>query len=251
MGNLANYFSSPAGVAVFGGILFLVLMTNACHEGSHALVAFARGDRRASVRDRCTLNPIKHFHWFLTLVLPVLVLWASNGQALLGGAKPVMVQPGRVGRVGMVLVSLAGPLANALFGGFLIALLGLLIHMGWHLPFDPDAGRFDWVRSYAWRLFYFPLWFSFVLTLLNLLPLPGLDGGHVVGACLPEKARRIWYLLTPATFVLLLGFVLWQGHLLAAWGIGSPPEGPSVFTLIEGRVTSYVGAMVNWYGEVL
>ena len=75
MSNFSELTNSTEGLVILFGILFLLLMTNACHEGGHALMAWWMGDRRKAILNRCTLNPLNHFHWFLTLVLPVLSLW--------------------------------------------------------------------------------------------------------------------------------------------------------------------------------
>ena len=88
--NLDPYLHSPRGWAILAGIIFLILMTNACHEGGHALAAWWGGDRRKALRRRCTLNPLNHFHWFLTLVLPVLSVMFFG--FMFGGARPVMVK---------------------------------------------------------------------------------------------------------------------------------------------------------------
>jgi len=85
----------PGGWGILLGILFLVLMTNACHEGGHALMAWWNGDRRRALLRRCTLNPIVHFHWLLTLVLPVLALYFFG--FVVGGARPVMINAGGIG----------------------------------------------------------------------------------------------------------------------------------------------------------
>ena len=105
--NLDGLLKGPGGGAAVAAIIFLVLMTNACHEGGHALVAWWAGDRRESLRRRCTLNPISHFHWFLTLVLPLISLFFAG--MIFGGARPVLIDRGRTGRFGMALAALAGP----------------------------------------------------------------------------------------------------------------------------------------------
>ena len=84
---LQKMLSTPTGCLIFGGIVVMILMTNACHEGGHALVAWWCGDRRESIRRRASLNPIKHFHWFLTLVLPLVSLWFLG--FILGGHWPI------------------------------------------------------------------------------------------------------------------------------------------------------------------
>lgn len=245
MGSLSTYLSSPEGIAILVGILFLILMANACHEGAHALTAWWHGDRRESIRRRCTLNPLAHFSWFLTLILPLLALWLSNGMAIFGGAKPVMVDRQAVGRWGMARVALAGPIANFLFAGFLLVLLAGAIDQELF-----GLSRFDWVRSWVWRLLVFPLWFAYVLGLINLIPFPGLDGGHVLASFLPARVREIWYRLSILGPILLLILLLWLGGFLYHFlGVGDPPPSPSPFELLRGRIEVYVTEMVRFFGD--
>jgi len=244
MRSLSTYFESAEGVLLLAGILFLLLMANACHEGAHALLAWWNGDRTQRILRRCTLNPVVHFSWFLTLVLPLLALFVFNGMAIIGGAKPVMVDRRAVGRFGMARVAIAGPVANFLFAGTVLVFLSWAIHSEWF-----GITRVDWVHSWAWQLLVFPLWFAVALGLLNLLPIPGLDGGHILASFLPSRAREIWYRLTPLGLLLLLVLFLWHGGILAQLGIGDPPSGPNVFLLIEDRVKAYLTAMVRFWSE--
>lgn len=191
---------TPRGWAILAGIVFMILMTNACHEGGHALAAWWRGDRRASIRARCTLNPIAHFHWFLTLVLPIVSALLLG--FVVGGARPVMVDPRRLGRSGLALVALAGPLGNFLFLGFVIAISGLCLRAGL-------IDDFDQANSPLWLVFVPALLFSLLLGVLNLLPVPPLDGSRVVGFFLPEKVRSVWYALAPVGLIALLVFWIW------------------------------------------
>ena len=76
-------------IGVVLGIIALLLVSNAMHEAGHAFVAWWSGDRRDSIRNRMTLNPLKHVSLLLTIILPILSFLLL--QWPFGGAKPVMV----------------------------------------------------------------------------------------------------------------------------------------------------------------
>jgi len=243
--DLRSLTNGPGGWASVAAIIFLILMTNACHEGGHALLAWWTGDRRASIRRRCTLNPITHLHWFLTIVLPVLTLFLAG--FIMGGARPVLVDRSRTGRLGMALVALAGPAGNLLFAGFLGLILALAVNLQWFGMSDIDR-----VHSPGWMIFLAPIWFSLFLMCLNLLPLPGLDGGHVVGMILPDGLQRIWYLLAPLTIVVLLGGMFYYAGLLHQWGlVETLPEGPGPFVKLYDQTSLYTDRLIAWVGTKL
>ncbi len=243
--NLDGLLKGPGGWAAVAAIIFLVLMTNACHEGGHALVAWWAGDRRESLRRRCTLNPISHFHWFLTLVLPLISLFFAG--MIFGGARPVLIDRGRTGRFGMALAALAGPAGNLLCAGFLAVVLAVAVHMEWWGLSDTDR-----IHSPAWMILKVPIWFSLFLMCLNLLPLPGLDGGHVVGMCLPDRLQRIWYWCTPLGFLTVLAGLFYYAGYLHRWGWmdGAPPE-PWPFQTLYEATSRHLDVLIKWMGTVL
>src|SRR6187431_2877282 len=108
------------------------------HEYAHGYAALKQGDTTALQLGRLTWNPIKHIDPFLTILMPVMLYWASNGQFIFGGAKPVPVNPRnyRNYKRGDIIVSLAGVATNALISIgciVLIAILGLIAR------FAPEA----------------------------------------------------------------------------------------------------------------
>src|SRR4029077_2582559 len=113
--------AAAAGVAgwdlktglVLAGIVFLPLLSNTLHEAGHAVVAWWSGDKRPEIRNRMTLNPLNHVHWLLTIVLPIVTYLLIHFP--FGGARPVMVDAGKIGPRRMALVAMAGPLGNAIF----------------------------------------------------------------------------------------------------------------------------------------
>ena len=203
---------------VLAGVLFALLMTNAFHEGGHALAAWWGGDRRESIRRRCTLNPIRHFHWFLTLVLPLLTIYFFGFG--IGGARPVLVDAGRLGARKMAVVAIAGPTGNFLFTGICLVLISTLLHFGAISDLAP-------LESAWWRILIPGMCFSVMLGFLNLVPIPPLDGSRIVGLFMPERVRMVWYALAPVGLIAVLVLWLWfSGGLYSfgfkAFGMGYP-----------------------------
>lgn len=236
---LQGKLATPGGIAILAGILLAVLMTNACHEGGHALAAWWAGDRRPSIRRRATLNPIKHFHWFLTLVMPVLSVIFFGW--VLGGARPVLIQHVKIGPRRMALAALAGPAGNFLFCGFAISVMGFALARGW-------VDRVNPIDTMAWRIVKPAVWYSALLGVVNLVPIPPLDASHVVAMFLPEKLRVVWRLLAPLGILAILGYMLWIGGQLEGLGLG---RGSSRWMVdIETKMEDWLHTMGDfWEGR--
>jgi Zn-dependent protease len=228
--------SSAEGWMVLLGIFTLILVTNAFHEGGHAWAAWVSGDRRTDIRRRVTLNPIKHFHWILSLVLPAVSVYFLGW--VLGGAKPVLIDAGRIGPRRMAFVGLAGPVGNFLFCGLVIAVLGAALAFDW-------INSANAIASPLWKIGKPALWFSAALGLFNLLPFPPLDGSRIVGAVLPDRIRGIWYRLAPLGIIGVLAFSLWLGGFLAQYGLGRGH--PEVYTGLDAKIDGYITAMSDFW----
>ena len=181
-----------------------VLLGITVHEVAHGWVANRFGDSTAAEAGRLTLNPIPHVDWLGTLVLP-LAMVASFGVAM-GWAKPVPVNAARLRRPreDMAWVALAGPASNALM---LIAWAGVA-RIG--LELDSTLGVILFAMGQAGIVI------NSVLMLLNLLPIPPLDGSVVVGSLLPPELGRKWLEFGRYGMALVLGLFLlgsWYGFL--------------------------------------
>ncbi|MDY6996478.1 MAG: site-2 protease family protein [Actinomycetota bacterium] len=176
-----------AYVGVFVFVIFGWLVTLCVHEFAHAYTAWRFGDHDVAVRGYLTLNPLKYSHPLLSLGLPVLFI-AIGGIGLPGGA--VYVRTGFMTARRQTLVSLAGPAVNLAFA---IALLTLARTL-----FDP-------ARSVFWAGIAFLGFLQLTALLLNLLPIPGLDGYGALEPHLSAETRRA---VAPAKqwgfFILLL-----------------------------------------------
>lgn len=157
---------------ISGIIIFLpiLLISTILHEFMHGFVADKLGDPTARVMGRLTLNPIPHIDPIMSLALPALLL-IINSPILFGAAKPVPVNPihFRDPKKDMAITALAGPLTN-----IAIALIAAAI-----LKIVPDAGLFGTI------LFGF-VQLNLLLAILNLIPIPPLDGSKVIASILPN-----------------------------------------------------------------
>ena len=153
-------------------ILFAITL----HEAAHGYVARHFGDMTAHQAGRISLNPMRHIDPFGTVILPLLTLWM--GGILFGWAKPVPVNFAalRHPKKDMLWVAIAGPASNLVMamGWALIYKMGLMFPESYFA--EPMLGMATWGIK-----------INVVLMVLNLLPLPPLDGGRVAVSLLPHR----------------------------------------------------------------
>jgi Zn-dependent protease len=197
-----------------------VLFAITVHETAHGWMALRLGDPTAKMLGRLTLNPIRHIDPIGTIVVPAAMLFL--GGFLFGWAKPVPItwenlrQPKR----DMAWVAAAGPLSNLAMALLwaMFARLGMAIgdasgDLAMYMMYTGVAGIF----------------INTILMLLNLLPLPPLDGSRVVSALLPGPLSYRYGLLEPYGLPILilllitglLGKVLWPLVMLVVMGYAS------------------------------
>lgn len=174
------------------------------HEAAHGWVAKKYGDNTADMQGRLTLNPIKHIDLLGTVILPGLLLILKTG-FVFGWAKPVPVNARNFKKPisDMAVVALAGPVSNLLMAVFwaLIARTGLLIGAN--------------AESIALPLIYTGIAgisINLSLALLNLIPIPPLDGSRIVTAWLPPRLAWQYNQLERYGFIILL-VLLYTGIL--------------------------------------
>lgn len=182
--------------------LTILLFSAILHEVAHGFVADRLGDPTARLMGRLTLNPKSHIDPFMSLALPLLLL-LSGSPVIFGAAKPVPVDPFNLkeGRKDVALVALSGPLTNiilAILASFLLKLISLpLVINILSLP----------LFSVFYFLFAIVLKYNLLLAILNLLPIPPLDGSKVFSLLLPEKEANA-YLSLGSIGMFILFFLL-------------------------------------------
>jgi Zn-dependent protease len=174
-----------------------VLFAITVHEAAHGYAARHFGDNTAYALGRITLNPMKHIDPVGTLLMPLMLYFATSGAFLFGYAKPVPVRFGnlRNPKRDMVWVALAGPganLAQALLWG---VLLYLLVGSGMTEPF--------FVKMCQGGMLVNLVMFAF-----NLFPLPPLDGGRILVGLLPWRQAELVSRVEPYGFFIVMGLVI-------------------------------------------
>lgn len=180
---------------VFG--LIILIFSAILHEIAHGYVADHLGDPTARIMGRLTLDPRPHIDPVMTVLLPILMYISSGGSFLFGGAKPVPVDPFNLkeGRKDLALVALAGPLTNAV-----LAIVGASLYK----IFD----MIPFVFPYFVGLFlYLTVYINLLLAILNLLPIPPLDGSKVFSLALSEE-QAVRFLAIGQFGMIILLFLL-------------------------------------------
>ncbi|NKE67153.1 site-2 protease family protein [Ramlibacter sp. RBP-2] len=174
-----------------------VLFAITIHEAAHGYVARALGDNTAYAMGRVTLNPIKHVDPMGTILMPLLLYFATKGAFLFGYAKPVPVNFGhlRHPKRDMIWVALAGPASN-----FLQAIL-------WAVAYTVLVGSGVTERFFL-EMCKAGVLVNLVMWAFNLFPLPPLDGGRILVGLLPRRLAWSFSRIEPWGFFIVLGLVL-------------------------------------------
>jgi Zn-dependent protease len=168
------------GLILFAPVLLLSVIA---HEYAHGYAALKQGDDTALSQGRLTWNPVKHIDPIMTILLPAFLWVASGHKMLLGGAKPVPVDPRNYRNLkrGDIIVSLAGVATNLVIGLACVALIPLFGFIGRSIPaLDVSAGILQAMMAIGVML-------NFMLVAFNLIPIPPLDGSHVMKYLLPAS----------------------------------------------------------------
>src|SRR5574341_603796 len=173
--------------------LFILFLSIVLHECAHGWVALLRGDATAKIQGRLTLNPLPHIDLFGTVILPLLQ-WLTMGKVFFGYAKPVPINPFLMKntRRDILWVGLAGPLTNLILGTFAGLVIRLYIEQVIILP-----------KFLAHPLMIFcviNLW----LAIVNLVPIPPLDGSRIVTGLLPNRVLPKWIAFEQVGFFVLI-----------------------------------------------
>ncbi len=180
-----------------------ILFAITVHEVAHGWVANKLGDPTARMLGRLTLNPIKHIDPVGTLLIPAALL-LLGAPFLFGWAKPVPITPQNFAkpRIGMAWVAAAGPASNLLMAIMWVAVCWMAATFGAEVPY---------IVPLYW-MGIFGVLANVALGVLNLFPLPPLDGSKVLAGFLPARAARAMYRVEYLG-LLLVAVLLWTGIL--------------------------------------
>ena len=174
-----------------------VLFAITVHEAAHGYAARHFGDNTAYMLGRITLNPIKHIDPIGTILMPIMLYFATSGAFLFGYAKPVPVNFGhlRNPKRDMVWVALAGPASNFVQAIVWAVVMITLVGTGMDERFFLEMAR-------AGVLVNLVMW------AFNLFPVPPLDGGRILVGLLPWKQAQMVSRLEPYGFFIVMGLVI-------------------------------------------
>jgi Zn-dependent protease len=183
----------------------VLLFSMVAHEYAHGYAALRQGDNTAQSLGRLTWNPLKHIDPVMTLIMP-LVTFLTMGIAF-GGAKPVPVDPRnyRNYRSGDIIVSLAGIATNLALATLLTLLIIPVGLLGRALP---GAGT---SLALLQLMFLYGVVINLILAGFNLIPIPPLDGSHVLKHLLPPKMAWQYQRFGRYGIILLIA-LLWFGN---------------------------------------
>jgi Zn-dependent protease len=186
----------PAKIQLITASIIPILFAITLHEVAHGWIADMRGDHTARMLGRLTLNPIKHIDPIGTVILPIFFLLTTG--FMFGWAKPVPVNARYLKnpRFDMAWVAIAGPLSN-----FLMAFIwGVIAKIALNL--NTETAKFLILMSQI------GITINLFLALLNLIPIPPLDGSRVLSACLPPKISYWYERIEPFGFLILIALLL-------------------------------------------
>jgi Zn-dependent protease len=217
----------PLNVVVIFFEIVVLILAFSIHECAHAWAAMRLGDPTAMMLGRVTLNPLKHLDPLGSVLLPLISLVYFGSNFLIGWAKPTPVTARNFKNYKRddILVTLAGPASNLLSATVALILLIVIKHL---LPNGvlsiatavaiaqrtPGVATEGLPALFPIALFlYFVIFINLLLFVFNLIPLPPLDGSHILRHFLPYKAVQLYDRI--GMFSLIILFLVGRGFILA------------------------------------
>ncbi|MHC4913980.1 MAG: site-2 protease family protein [Planctomycetota bacterium] len=215
------------GLAFFVLYWVVFVYSVVLHEVAHGWVAFQLGDPTAQKAGRLTLDPIKHIDPVQSIVMPLVLFVMSKGTFIFGGAKPVPVNPYlyKNMRMGTIMDAAAGPVTNLLIAAF----FGLGVKVSLIL----SGGEITATAVFLSCC----MMINVFLAAFNLLPVPPLDGSHILESVLPRQMAEAYgklrymgftliillLVIPPSRDVIRTGMSFVIGGFLRLMGIVEPP----------------------------
>ncbi len=190
-------------------VLPILLFSVVIHELAHGWMALRLGDSTAKEMGRLTFNPIPHIDPVGSVLVPLLSIIAS-GRVMIAWAKPVPVNPNNFVhyRRDDILVSIVGPVSNILLA--LCCTVMVIILAAVNPLVENSGGVMKEVFLFLINMFAAGITLNIVLAVFNMIPIPPLDGSHVVASLLPPelslKYRRVGFF----GIILLLVIMRWE-----------------------------------------
>ena len=206
-----------------------VLFAITVHEAAHGYAARHFGDNTAYMMGRITLNPFKHIDPVGTILMPLVLYFATSGAFLFGYAKPVPVNFSnlRNPKQHMVWVALAGPASNFVQAVFWKLVLIALVVMGVQEPFFIKMAQGG-------------VLVNLVMWAFNLFPLPPLDGGRILVGLLPYQQAHLVSRIEPYGFFIVMALVL-AGVVTSLWLLPLMSLGYGAINLLLIPFTALLG----------
>jgi Zn-dependent protease len=180
-------------------IIPILLFSVVIHEMAHGWVALRLGDRTAKELGRLTLNPIPHIDLFGSVLVPIFSIIAT-GRVLIAWAKPVPIDPRNFSHFKRddSLVTAAGPVSNFIIA-FICSVFVIIVHK---LTVEFAAGNTESMvfefMNFLYKMFAYGIFLNVALAIFNLIPIPPLDGSHLLANILPDETafryRKIGFL---------------------------------------------------------
>ena len=207
-------------------IICILIFSVAVHEVAHAWVARCEGDDTADKLGRITLNPMSHLDLMGSLIVPVSMYYMTGGM-IFGWAKPVPVDPRnfRHPKWSDIRVSMAGIVSNiGLALGFTVIAGVFVVAQGIFPGLDALLGR-------GVTFARFGIYINLILAFFNLIPIPPLDGSHVLAQVLPPTMAQGFRRISRFGGIALLGLIFFV---------------PGFFTIILIPVEALMG-VADWF----
>jgi Zn-dependent protease len=224
-----------------GLLIFLpvLLFSVIAHEYAHGYAALRQGDDTALLLGRLTWNPIKHIDPMMTLVVPIM-LWMFK-LPILGGAKPVPVNPNnyRNLRRGDIIVSLAGVASNLVIAIVCALLFPVLGALGRSVP------ALETSASILQAMMIIGIQLNLILIFFNLIPIPPLDGSHVMKYLLPARLSFRYQQISRYGIIILIAMMWLSPRTLMTLLTPASKTFGWTFSQIEGSALPSTGKWLS------
>lgn len=178
------------------------------HEAAHAYIANLCGDDTAKRAGRLSINPLRHFDFVGSFCVPVFLAFITQFHLIFGWAKPVPIGWNKLKhpRFDMLKVAAAGPIANFVMAFLFLGLFRII-------SMTEESGNM--IRLFFLETSKAGILVNVFLGWLNLFPLPPLDGGRIVSACLPLKWAYKYSKIEPYGIFILIALIF--SGVIQAW----------------------------------